>query len=284
MPKEVAAALGNVCHVITSALILTYTAATFFFAKPGSTFFDEEWVQHGFCIVQQDVPYWNSHDLCLYTDVVLVSLGLLLYRSLRGVPTPEMKYSDDMMLLNMLGHLGHGLAHGFLGANFRSGDYSGAQHTTEIERLLWMKEDVDPVKITRTVFVGTLFWIGMLKGMLPKLSTRRVVIAAVLVQIIGVLFVKAVLGFAYVQAVMNVVFVSTQLMLPREEKHFAYAAFAASSVPLSIIPWIESTMCQDIASKFGGHLMYDMAIPSLLTSAYYSSWSHYSIQNKDKLA
>mmetsp|Transcript_14240 Transcript_14240/g.25726 ORF Transcript_14240/g.25726 Transcript_14240/m.25726 type:complete len:256 (+) Transcript_14240:507-1274(+) len=154
--------LGNACHAISSASTLAYTAATFFFAKPGSKLFDDEWVQHGFCVIQQDIPYWNTHDLCLYFDVILVALGLLVYRSLRGVPTPEMKYADEMMLFNMLGHLGHGIAHGFIGATFRSGsDGMGAQNNTGMERLA-MEED--HMKNVKHVFIGVGFWIGLPTG------------------------------------------------------------------------------------------------------------------------
>lgn len=284
MPKVTSATFGNACHAIVSALILSYTTATFLFAKPGSTFFDEEWVQHGFCVIQQDIPYRNSHDLCFYADIVLVAIGLLIYRSLRGVPTPEMKYSDDMMLFNMLGHLGHGVAHGFIASTFRSGDYVRAQQTTGFERWSTLDEGGDEMGVLKQLSIYILFWIGLLKGVLPKVSTRRVVILAVMVSIVGELFVKDVLSFAYVQAVMTVASASTQLMLPRKEKNFAYAAFASTGVPLSILPWIESTMCQDIAAKFGGHLIYDMAIPTLLIVAYYSTWCHYSIHNREKIA
>lgn len=271
---------GNACHAISSASILAYTVATFLYAKPGSAFFDEEWVKHGFCVIQQDIPYWNSHDLCLYFDAALVTIGLLVYRALRGVPTPEMKYADEMMLFNLFGHLGHGIVHGVIGASFRSGDYTGAQHITQLEEFAAME---DKKKILMRVCVGILFWVGLLKGVVPKAPSGMVAISAVVV-FIGGLFVRDTLGFAYVQAVITVAFSSTQLALPKEEKHFVYAAFALISIPLSIIPWIESTMCKDFASKFGGHLMYDMAIPILLTAAYYFSWRHYSVQKKDKQA
>ena len=283
MPELATATFGNACHAIASASILAYTIATFLFAEPGSTFFDAEWVRHGFCIIQEDVPYWSSHDLCLYADVVLVAIGLLVYRSLRGVPAPAMKYGDEMMLLNLLGHLGHGAAHGALGAQLRGGDGEGAQQLTDFERLSAMAEERDHMQILRRVAMGVLFWIGLLKGVLPRVSLRWVTPAAALVHLFGVLCVRDVLAFAYVQAVLTVAFSSTQLTLPRQDKHYAYAAFAAAGVPLSVIPWIESTMCQGVAARFGGHLMYDVAIPTLLTCAYYSSWRHYSKQDKEKL-
>ena len=92
------------------------------------------------------------------------------------------------------------------------------------------------------------------------------------------------LGFAYVQVVIAVVFALTQLTLTKEEKDFAYAVFTAAFVPLSMIPWIGNTLCQDLAPKFGGHLMYNVIISILITAAYYFSWGHYLAQNRYKEA
>ena len=277
--------VGNACNSIALASVLAYTVATFLYAKPGSTFFDDDWVQHGFCVIQKDIPYWNSHDLCLYFDIVLVALGFVVYFSLRGVPHPQMKYADEMMVSNLLGHLGHGVAHGFIGAKYRSGDDVTAQYITGIEQLA--KED-DQMKIIKRVLVGCVFWFGLMRGVVPraKASSGTIAILAIAIYVIGELFVTDVLGFAYVQAVIAVAFASTQLTLPKEEKDIVYGAFALASVPISFIPWIESTSCRNIASKLGGHLIYDISIPTLLTAGYYYAWNHYSsaLNKKDKQA
>lgn len=272
-------ALGDACLAISSASILAYTIATFLYAKPGASFFDEDWVQHGFCVYQKDVPYFNSHDLCLYFDVVLVAIGLLIYRSLRGLPGKSMKYADEMMLFGLLGHLGHGMAHGAIGAMYRSNEDVGTKQVTGWNKLM-MEEDM-PRAVAKSAVLGIIFWFGLLKGILTKVPNAKVIITAIIAYA-GGLLVKEVLGFAYIQAVLAVAFASTQLTLPREEKDYVYAAFALSFVPVSIVPWIESTACQNIAMKLGGHLIYDVSIPTTLIAAYYASWRHNSAEGKAK--
>ena len=69
--------IGNALNAFALVSVLAFTAAAVFYATPGSTFFDEEWVRHGFCVSNPEVPYWNSHDLCLYGDTMLVAIGLI---------------------------------------------------------------------------------------------------------------------------------------------------------------------------------------------------------------
>jgi len=154
--------LGNTCRVIPSASTLAYTAAPFFFTRPWSKFVDDEWVQHGSCVIQKDIPYWNAHNFCFYFDVILVTLRLLVYRSLRGVSLLEMKCADELVLFNLLGHLGYGISHVFIGAAYHSdSDGVGAQHVTGMERLA-MEED--HMKNVKHVFIGVGFWIGLPTG------------------------------------------------------------------------------------------------------------------------
>ncbi len=252
------------------------------FAKPGSEFFDSDWVQHGFCVIQKDIPYWNSHDLCLYFDIILVCIGLLIYQSLKGMPIPAMKSADDLMLFNLLGHLGHGIAHGFIAQKYRGvqhedGDvFNGSEHISFIQKFL-QSDDQERMKmeIMKHMAVSLGFWFALLKGIMPNITMMKLSITTIAVYI-GGLFVKDVLGFAYVQAVLAVAFTTTQLILPREKKEFFYAVSAVGSFFLSIIPWIESTACQSIAAKMGGHLMYDVAIPIMVIVTYCASWRHYS--------
>ncbi|KAL9178390.1 hypothetical protein ACHAXT_000037 [Thalassiosira profunda] len=282
------ASVGNACHALSTLSVAAYTAATFLYAKPGSDFFDEDWVQHGFCVVGKDVPYMNSHDLCLYFDVVLVAAGLLIYRVLRGMPVPDMKVADELLLFNLLGHLGHGILHGYIGSMFRNGSYKGAEEITEMEKLMVLsseEEDSAKLQIVTRVMIGILFWVGLLKGVVPKVSMGVVSVLAVLIYIVGTC-VRDVLGFAYVNAVITVAFSYSQLAMPREAKQYVYAAFAAVAMPITIIPWIECTMCTEFLSKFGGHLVFDVSIPVLLTAAYCLSWRHHSahLETKGKRA
>ena len=165
---------------------------------------------------------------------------------------------------NLLGHLGHGFIHGYIGAKYRSGETLGVESNTGMERMMKLLHDDNSVEICKRVLILLGFWFGLLLGVMPKVPKARVAILAIVVYISGEMFVTYVLVFAYVQAVSGVAFASTQLSLSRDEKDYVYAAFALVSIPVSIIPWIESTACQRVASKLGGHLMYDVSIPSSL--------------------
>jgi hypothetical protein len=274
--------VGNAFHIIVSASVLAYTTSTFLYANPGSKFFDDDWIQHGFCVIQKDIPYFNSHDLCLYFDVLFVSVGLIIYWSLKGMPVNAMKTADEMMLFNLLGHLGHGFAHGFIATNYRSED--GLRDVTSQSSVVgrYMNGEEDIVELVKALCLGLVFWFGLLKGACPKLPLSKIGMLAMFI-VYGSLFVRNVLGFAYVQAVITVAFSGTQLMLPEDEKNFVFAANSVAGFVISLIPWVESTLCHRVLAKFGGHLVYDISIPIALIVAYCVSWRHYSsLQKKEK--
>ena len=63
-----------------------------------------------------------------------------------------MQISDELMLFNLLGHLGHGIVHGFISAMYHSdSDGVGAQHITGIEQLTMEEDQIENVK---QVFIG----------------------------------------------------------------------------------------------------------------------------------
>ncbi len=269
--------LGNVLHVISFVSVLAFGITAMLFAKPGSKFFDSEWVEDGFCIIQKDTPYWNSHDLCLYFDMILAAIGILIHQLLKGMSIPAMKDADQSIFFNMLGHLGHGLAHGFLAAQYRSDNdnYAGMQHISLIEKFL-QEEDAHLMRmeILKHASMALLFWFAILKGVVPTISVSKLALSSILAYISG-LFVTDVLTFAHIQLILSVSFSWSQLMLPMEKKDFSYAAFSVSSLIINIIPWIESTTCQGIAGQMGGHLIFDVSIPVSLIAAYCASWYHY---------
>ena len=77
-----------------------------FFAKPGSKLFDQQFVTDGYCIINKDIPYWSSHDLCFYWDVLLVMIGVIVYHALKD-SGPAMKESDKIFKFTILSHLMH---------------------------------------------------------------------------------------------------------------------------------------------------------------------------------
>ena len=278
-PKTV----GNGIYALSTSLVFAYTFAVIKYAKPpdgeSTTIFDQEWLEHGFCVINQDIPYMNSHDLCLYVDTVLVAMGLLMHHKLKG-KIQAMKSSDDLLLFNMLGHLGHGIAHGFIGAEFRKEGFEGAQHGTYMERVERGDEGGMIELIIKAIALFG-FWCGLLKGVAPSLSMKQLTVLSLLVGYIH-LYVPDILVFGYVNAVLTVLNTCVQLNLPTEMKEYSYVAYSLVSLVLSIIPWVEATACQSIASKLGGHLIFDVAIPIGVMVAYLSSFRYYSLSLKDK--
>jgi len=94
---------------------------------------------------------------------------------------------------------------------------------------------------------------------------------------LGSLYVKDVLSFTYVQAVIFVAVAWTAFSLSSEKKNsVSYCLLAGGSAIVAISPWIESTACQNIAVKFGGHLIYDTAIGLAIITNYCLVYRYYS--------
>lgn len=280
--------IGNACHVIYLTSTFLYIIAASLYSTPEYKIFDEEWIQHGFCVVQENVPYWNSHDLCMYSNVLLVIVGLIIRRFLRASSNGTaantennevMKEADEFVLLNLMGHLGHGIFHGVIATRYRTPNgFEGGEYlqSSPYDKIFqnggFHYANKEFVQITLILF-GLLF--GLLNGVLPKVPLRVLTVLA-LIAATGALFVKLVIQFGYYQLVIISALSVTQLRFPKEKKdNFVYAVFALATIPLSIIPWFEGLMCRDVASKFGGHLMYDSAIGISIIVSYCIVWRHY---------
>jgi len=265
---------GNVCQAVGAVSVLLYTILVLFFAKPGqpgSELFDQQFVQDGYCIINKDIPYWSSHDLCFYWDVLLVMIGGIVYHALKD-SGPAMKESDEIFKFTILSHLMHAMAHGFLGHHDRT--MNEDEKTSSIsEKYLAM----GMMELTMNVLVGLAFWFVMLKAIMYKTSNSSIALASI-PAFAGIIFVRTNMTLGYVQAVIAMAAASEKLNDSKVEKNFDYCALSVASMAISLVPWIESVACESVASKFGGHLMYDLSIPIFFMVAYVTSWIHF---NKD---
>eukprot|EP00980_Cylindrotheca_fusiformis_P018222 scaffold5901_cov116-Cylindrotheca_fusiformis.AAC.15 len=259
---------GNALHGLNVVSVLAYTVMVLAFAKPGVGIFDEQWVADGFCLIDTGAPYRSTHFLCLYWDIALVLICWVIYCLLRN-SRPEMKLMDDLMKFSMLGHLAHGAAHGFLAV------YEGQlKDSGSPDRLIEHLSQQDAMKVAPGICVLLCFWFGMLKGSIPKFSNATISMLAVLATI-GHMHVKAIFVFGYVQAVVVIAFAAAQVGLPDNDKDFGYFATSAANTVVTLMSWVEAFACQSVASKFGGHLIYDASIPICLGLSYVASWLHY---------
>jgi hypothetical protein len=251
--------VGNLFHILTLLNVLAYAILVLKFAD--HAIFDDQWRSQGFCVMNIDEPYWNSHDLCLYFDTVAAVAVMALYLALhKETPTQGMKSVDALMKWQGLSVLMHGFAHGMISYGLRQ---AGGKSS-----------DLSSTMPASTKFlVGLVFWFPMIKSFMDELSLAAVLAMSLLVTGFSNVFVPDLFGFMYVQTVIGVMYAYQQLLQPKKDKeNFAYMIFAFITLPISIIPWFESMSCASWFMQYGGHVLYDIAIPVSLSAAYITCW------------
>lgn len=245
--------IGDAAHllVMTNSLIFAY-AVVFHNSSP---IFDPIWRPGGFCVMNQDIPFFNSHDLCLYADTVGSLVVGLLYWSLKD--QPGMNYANDLIKSNIIGIFAHGVAHEGISKSLRDGDAVSSLTLFEILNSA-------PIQESALQLGGlSFFWAALLKSAMPT-GSFKTIIPVVIGSAIVHLFVPPQFVFTFVQTVLLIASSLNQIMyIPKEKKGSAvYALFPLMvPFPLCCIGWLESTQCSNFVINIGGHLVYDAYIP-----------------------
>ena len=251
-----------------------------------SSFFDKTWAKDGFCVSNPTVPFWTSHDMCLYADVVLASICGIAYLLLRK--KEGMEKANDLVFFNIFGIIAHGLGHGGIGAAMRD---ESSQQLMEDDVSYFTAISGDNkgfLDIGKDLFLTEkigfwVFWIFLLKASMRQTSMLQVIIPLSFLSYLGNLAVPPSFGFTYVQTVLLIAFCVNQLVRPKDDKGFEYFLYALIvSFPLGIVGWIESTMCSSTIIHYGGHLLYDAYIPISMFAFYLISYNHHMTE-KSKL-
>lgn len=256
--------IGDILQVLSLVSSITFAISVVAYSVPERPFkpFDPTWIKDGFCISNQEIPYWTSHDLCLYGDTALALLCGLLYAALRD--KPGMEPANELSKFNILGVLAHGIGHGAIAAALRNGDAAEDLGGTTIARLFSM----DTYELFTILAPIAFFWIVLLKASMPKVNTTVLFPLSIPIMILHFLLPQK-YQFAYVQTILSCAFSINQLARPSNEKGFEYALFTGLvSLPVCFIGWVESTMCSYFIIHLGGHIIYDFWIP-LSTIAFY---------------
>lgn len=244
--------VGNVIHASLLGAGILYGAGVVYFTQPDRTgIVDEEWREEGFCIHNKDAPYWSSFDTCLYVDVFFsVILGVLYYfwRKL-----PGMEHCSEIVPMVIASTVGHGLAHGAMAHELRSGSTDGLSG-----------QDVKDVALWKSLAFCALFWFPLLKAALQKLPNSTVAYLALVVTyaplLAGGLPVEH--RFAYVQTVVTLAFHSSQLMLDGKEKQRReyWSLPLIALLPPIVTSYNEALGCNAYFRDLGGHTLYDASI------------------------
>lgn len=258
---------GDACHAITIVSTLGFALlAGKYMRDPSSTVFDAQWTQEGFCITNRDVAYWNSHDLCLYVDTAMTIVSALLFFAWRK--DPGMERANGIFQANIPGVLLHGLGHGALGKAIRDGTANlEDSHKLPIE--VAMEQHETTLEIIQSILPLAAFWFFLSKASMPQVSNVSIVLAASLATVRHI-YTPNDFGFTYVQTILMLQFAINQLSRPASEKDLSYFLYPAMvGLPLTLVGWMESTMCTTMVKDWlYGHLAYDAYIPLAMMAWY----------------
>ena len=259
------ARMGDAMYALCLLNTVAFCTSVIFFKD--SHHFDSVWAKDGFCISNPTTMHWNSHHLCLYTDVVLASLFGILYFFLHK--SDGMEAANEFVFYGIFGVIAHGLGHGGLADGLFDEEKNNDDNS--IMSTIHTKESWAVVlnELFSSSNVGLLvFWIGLLKASMPKTPFKGIMVLSIL-SFFGNLSVAPSFAFTYVQTVLLLAFSLNQIVRPKEEKGFAYLMYGIIvSLPLGLVGWLESTHCQSFVIHYGGHLLYDAYIPLSMAAFY----------------
>lgn len=258
---------GNIVHAVTVLNTIVFCIAVMFF-KDNTSLFDKAWAKDGFCISNPDIPYWSSHDLCLYADFILASVCGIAYLILRK--EDGMQQANELFFLNIFGVAAHGMGHGAIGAGMRD-EKSQIFIDTDLPYLSAISHKPWGAilqHLFRDQGFFLVFWLVLLKASMPQSPMRFILPLSILSWFSG-LSLRRSFSFTFVQTVLLIAFSCNQIYRPKSEKGFAYSIYGLLvSFPVGIIGWMESIMCSSTIVHLGGHLCYDAYIP-LSSLAFY---------------
>lgn len=238
--------LGNFFHSFTifSCLIFFFTVALY--GSPEYSLFDSLWLQDGFCVSYKEIPYWNSHDLCLYGDVFFALLHGFVFMMTKN--EPGMESCNEYQKYTPFAIFAHGLGHGALAAAMRDkplDNISGLKHSERLN--------------SQEYFVPyCVFWIFLMRAAMPKSSKFTIVISSIFAFAIQTrLDVKY--DFTFVQTVL-ICCNGIDNLGSQSKKDFEYALFALMNAPIPLIGLVESLACSNTLFPYGGHIFYDYYI------------------------
>lgn len=256
---------GDNVHILVVANTFLFAIAVVVYNS--SDIFDSLWRPDGFCVSNKNVPYWNSHDLCLYFDTIgAIVIGFTYYMM---KDKPGMEPANEMIKFNIFGIFAHGLGHGVISKALRD----GAVPEVDGDRLQEIFNSPTNELLTSSGGI-VLFWLGLLKATMPKSSFKVYAPLSLIATVLNILVPER-FGFTFVQTVLLLSFSINQLMRPSQEKTFEYALYPLiTGLPLSFIGWFESTQCSKFVINIGGHLIYDAYIPVSMMCFYLICWKN----------
>lgn len=229
----------------------------------GSSVFDEEFVQIGFCVKNRNVPHRSSFDACFYVDTVLSIFCLYLYS--RNKHNKSMSEANKGLLGVVPATLMHGLAH------LISGPWYGDADLLPDSIGEFMKSSAWFIQWGMVAFLFG-FWCIMLQVTRKfDMNKTHMLVAAVLGTILQI-FVPLTIMFPFVQTLIMSNGTLGQWRL--------YTGLPSVSLfihlPIALASWSEGFFCETFVKDWlYGHLIYDSTIVLSFLFWYALTWHQY---------
>mmetsp|Transcript_14609 Transcript_14609/g.20649 ORF Transcript_14609/g.20649 Transcript_14609/m.20649 type:complete len:284 (+) Transcript_14609:71-922(+) len=239
---------GDIGNVLM--LICTFAVTACMLNKwPNEELFDNNWSTNGFCVVNQDSTWMNSHIICFYAGTVF-SL-IIAYVYVTDIAGNDIIPPVHQALIRgaIMGVFGHGLGHVTL-----------SQDPTGMD--LRIRADDIPSSILATVTnVGGFSCIFL--GTMPLSSTKKILTVATIATLGFTLFdIPPKLNFVYGLAAISTSSAASMLTLSTEQKDAAlYSLYPYFQMSILAFGFLESTSCEKMLAPLGGHVCFDAFIP-----------------------
>lgn len=227
--------------------------------------FGELWRANGFCISFPGTVA-NSHLLCLYADTAMAALFLWL--GSRGGKDQDQPHNygagTQAVRDNIFPVLAHGLGHGFLHFLSEAAGPQGLAALTSkaLLRVAAERAGTTPNVVAATLITGAaIFFFAFFRNLARNQPRWLVLLQSMLHPFVLVLFVPPLFFFTYVNTVLFVNIIGSELCRPRVDKGYIYFLYSTVvGLPVLGATWLEPLLCDWFLVRVGGHVWFDLTI------------------------
>eukprot|EP01047_Picozoa_sp_COSAG01_P023846 COSAG01_NODE_1453_length_10258_cov_38.080126_2_plen_277_part_00 len=229
---------GNTALFLSTVVV----SAMLLFRLPTEAYFDQGWLSTGFCVLNSQDMWTNSHALSFYVDVcitvVIVGMWAMLRHRLSAVGQAQAWGS-------IFATFGHGCGHLHYGT-----DPGGVDLRINPDR---------PLKSLVNTLVMLFTYATIFGGTMPLASKERIGCTAIISTAFhNILGIRPILTFVYAQAA---IYVSSSLhMLCLDKSHkenTTYMMYGLLQLLVVGVGILEATQCESFLKALGGHAVYD---------------------------
>jgi len=245
--------IGDIVNILSIVNILAYGAVICAHAKGFDVNVSPAFAEDGYCISNKaEHVLVQSYAICFYEDTILAILMVFLASYVGKNIIPDS--AAALMKKNAFCCFAHGCVHMY--AVYR--DYNKGRGLPF------------PIKISLYYF----FWISLMNFIHKDISLLNKVVRSLFYVLIHTFLVPSVHGLAFVHSIAMLEFGFKEL-LEKEKDEFYNLKTVLLYIPPSVLAWVEVFGCENYLRPYGGHAVYDAAIP-LTNIAYF--WLLYAHQ------